>query len=246
MKSTLPVHEILQVDNLSVHVSRNGDRRTLIHNVSFSIDTGEIVSIVGESGSGKTTLACALTCLLPSQHMSVDGSVRFCGRDLLGLDTTELRSVLRSDVRYLFQEPGQSLNPIARIASQINIAFEQQTAHRSRCAEVFTALGLPKLNDLARMYPHELSIGMLQRILLAMALAPRPRLLIADEPTSAIDSLAKYQMMDMVQTLCKDEGLSVLFITHDLVLAERYAARIAVLADGRLLDSASAGAREAR
>jgi microcin C transport system ATP-binding protein len=228
------MNEILRVDQLSVTSTNGSPTRELLHAVTFSVRTGDVFSIVGESGSGKTTLACALTRLLPSNQVSIQGTVHFNGKDLTGLSDAALRTVLRSEIRYLFQEPGQSLNPISRISTQMKLAFDQEPAIVARCAELFTAFGLTDHEELVRSFPHQLSIGTLQRIQLAMALAPRPRLLIADEPTSAIDSLLKYQMMDTLKALSKAEGLSIVFITHDLALATRYADRIALMSGGRL------------
>ncbi len=228
------MNEILRVDHLSVQTAHPGVRTDIIHDVSFTVHAGEVFSIVGESGSGKTTLACALTRLLPPAQLSVRGSVHFGGRDVLALPDAGVRGVLRSHIRYLFQEPGQSLNPLSRISAQLAHAFDPEPAHTRRCAELFTSFGLTGHDELLRSYPHQLSIGTLQRILLAVALAVRPRLLIADEPTSAIDSLVKFQMMDAIRALTRQEELAVIFITHDLTLARRYADRTAVLSGGRL------------
>ncbi len=231
------MNEILRVDHLSVHASHPGGRTDIIRDVSFAVGAGEVFSIVGESGSGKTTLARALAQLLPRTQMSVRGAVHFGGRDLLSLPEAGVRGVLRSQVRYLFQEPGQSFSPLSRISTQLAHAFDPGPENTRRCAELFTSFGLADHDRLLGSYPHQLSIGTLQRILLAAALAPRPRLLIADEPTSAIDALVKYQMMDAIRALTHAEGLAVIFITHDLGLARRYADRTSVLSGGRLADT---------
>ncbi len=233
------MNEILRVEHLSVTASRGGVQKRIIHDISFSIGRGEVFSIVGESGCGKTTLACAVTRLFSSRNTAVEGSVHFGGEDILSLPEVGLRKILRSEIRYLFQEPGQSLNPVAHISTQMKHAFDQRPAYVSRCIELLSAFGLSDHAGMRDSYPHQLSIGTLQRILLAMALAPHPQVLIADEPTSAIDSLVKYRMMDALQQLSRDEGLSVVFITHDLTLARRYADRIAVMSDGRLAEAAS-------
>lgn len=229
--------EILRVEHLSVNVQNGALRKSIVHDVSFSVGVGEVFSIAGESGSGKTTLACALTRLLPQGTFTVKGAVCCSGKDLLTLSDSELRAVLRSEIRYVFQEPGQSLNPLARISRHMHHAFGRESATMRRCMELCSAFGLSDPDALVRSYPHQLSIGMLQRILLAMALAPQPRLLIADEPTSAIDSLVKYQMMDALRVLTEKDGLSVLFITHDRDLARRYADRLAVMSGGRMGDA---------
>ncbi len=230
------MNEILSVAHLSVEATHNDHRKKIVRDISFSIQRGEIFSIVGESGSGKTTLACALTKLFSFSTMYVQGNVIFSGEDIALLANEKLRSLLRSEIRYLFQEPGQSLNPIARISEQIQHAFLQSSNAKEKFISLLSSLGLSNHRALLTMYPHQLSIGTLQRILLAMALAPQPKLLIADEPTSAVDSALKFQMMELLRTISAEEGMSVLFITHDLALAKRYADRIAVLYDGHIIE----------
>jgi ABC-type glutathione transport system ATPase component len=233
MKSTEPVNQILRVDHLSVAAVNDGISTELVHDVSFSLGAGDIVSVVGESGSGKTTLASALARLLPPSF-AVTGAVLYGGNDLLALPDPALRSILRSEIRYVFQEPGQALNPIARIGTQVRHVLGDAHPCERRYDDFCSMFGLPDTREFAGAYAHELSIGTLQRILLALALAPGPRVLIADEATSAIDSLLKHTIMDALRELCRTEGLSVLFITHDLALAKRYASRIAVMTHGRL------------
>lgn len=229
-------NEILRVEHLSVSAAHGASHTEIIRDVSFTVAAGEVFCIVGESGSGKTTLACALARLSSPNQYAIRGNVTVAGKDLLSLSDAELRTVLRSHMRYLFQEPGQSFDPIARIASQIGRAFEREPAFTRRLFELFTAFGLDDHDGLLASYPHELSIGTLQRIHLAMALAPGPKLLVADEPTSAIDSLVKYQMMDAIRTLTAEEGLAVVFITHDLTLARLYSDRTVTLSNGRFAE----------
>lgn len=234
MKSTLSVNQILHVEHLSV-ATVNGDvNNELVHDVSFDVAAGEMFAVVGESGSGKTTLACALTRLLPPKTMHVSGSVLFGGQDILATSKEALQTILRSEIRHIFQEPGQSLNPIARIATQTKHILNGDQLSERRYVELCAMFGLGDHHTLASAYPHQLSIGTLQRILLALALAPGPRLLIADEATSAIDSLVSFQIMEVLQSLCASSGLAIIFITHDLALAKRYGSRIAVMSRGRM------------
>jgi ABC-type glutathione transport system ATPase component len=227
--------EILLVDRLRVSVAQSG--RDILSGVSFSIREREIFAIAGESGSGKTTLGCSVTMLLPPLVYSIGGSAVFGGLDLLSAGEAARRSVLRKEIRYLFQEPGQALNPIARIGTQMRLAFDWRDGGGERFHDLLNSFGLGDHGALLRAYPHELSIGTLQRILLAAALAPRPALLIADEPTSAIDFELKHTMMEHLQLLCASNRMSVIFITHDLPLARTYADRLSILSDGRLLQA---------
>lgn len=227
--------ELLHVDHLCIS-SADGSRE-ILSGVSFSMRKGEIFAVAGESGSGKTTLACAMTNVLPSGAYRIGGRVMFRGMDLLSADAEARRGILRKDIRYLFQEPGQSLNPIARIGAQMQHVFDQGGGAAERFDALLDSFGLGDHRTLMRAYPHELSIGTLQRILMAAALAPRPALLIADEPTSSVDFVLKHAIMRELRMLSANEGMSVIFITHDLPLARRYAHRLSVLADGRLAAS---------
>lgn len=230
--SGMPCNDILQVDRLSVRAHETG--RQILSGVSLSARRNEILAVAGESGSGKTTLAHAIMKLLPAAEYETKGRVDFCGRDLLAEDRDGLRALLRSEIRYVFQEPGQSLNPIARIGTQMRLVFDQTGENIERFHALLGLFGLTTHASLLRSYPHELSIGTLQRIVLALALAPQPALLIADEPTSAIDYSLKHMMMEHLRALCAESGMSIIFITHDLPLARRYASRLAVLSSGSL------------
>jgi ABC-type glutathione transport system ATPase component len=235
---------ILHVDHLSVNISQTdafgaiSAGKIVLQGVTFTVLQNEIFAIAGESGSGKSTLACALMKLLPPRVYGIDGRVLFGGDDLLLMSEEQRREVLRTDIRYLFQEPGQSLNPIARIETQMRHAFIQNESNRDQFHSLLTVFGLTDHRRLMRSYPHELSIGTLQRILLAAALAPRPALLVADEPTSAIDYVLKHAMLEHLRLLCSREGMAVVFITHDMPLVRRYAHRLSILSGARLIESA--------
>lgn len=233
--SFMPPDELLRVNRL--HVARSGVSPVNVYSepISFSIRAREIFALTGRSGSGKTTLACAMMKLLPSDRFHVEGSVLFGRNDLLAAESETRRVLLRSTIRYVFQEPGQSFNPIARIGTQVGFMTDGSEEANERFHALLTSFGLSEHRRLLRSYPHELSIGTLQRIMIAAAAAPRPSLLIADEPTSAVDFVLKHAIMERLCALCR-EGMSVLFITHDLPLARRYAHRIARLSDGRLTE----------
>lgn len=239
----LTLKPLLEVVGLTVaHDGGNGDRQ-ILHEVSFDIQEGEVFALIGESGSGKTTLANSLTRLSPyGSGLSMEGSVRIDGREISEFTTEELRLLRRHGIRYIFQEPLQSLNPLARIQSQFALAMESLKDGPGRSgnssAQWLARLGIENPSDVLDSYPHQLSGGMAQRVMLAMALAPSPKLLIADEPTSALDAPLRYQILDLLMALRESEGMAVLLITHDLSIARRYAHRIAVLYAGRILELA--------
>jgi len=238
----------LEVQALSVEVSLSGKPIEILHDVTFSLTPGEVFVLIGESGSGKTTLARALTNLFPpGLGFSIRGRVEFDGSNLLEIEPRSLRQIRRKQIRYVFQEPGVALNPALRVRSQTRFLTAQRqdgqsgngTAPEDSLHESFTAMGITDPDEALDSYPHQLSVGTLQRILIAAAIAPHPRLLIADEPTSAVDAAQRYQILDLLTSLCRKDAMTLLLITHDLEIARRYGDRIAVLYAGRLLEISS-------
>jgi peptide/nickel transport system ATP-binding protein len=237
---------VLEIDNLHVHfVTTHGTVRA-VEGVSYNVDPGEIVAIVGESGSGKTVSALAVMRLLPETTARiVAGSVKFEGRDLLTLAEEELRRIRGRDISMIFQEPMTSLNPVLTIGLQImeplliHLGMSHEQA-RARAIELLTLVGITDPASRLRQYPHELSGGMRQRVMIAIALACKPKLLIADEPTTALDVTIQAQILELMKDLSRRLGVAVVLITHNLGIVARYADRVHVMYAARLVESGSA------
>ncbi len=226
---------LLEVRDL--RVSLGG--RELVHGIDFSLDAGEKLAIVGESGSGKTVMALSLLRLLPQARLT--GSVRLQGVELLELDEPGLRALRGGAVAYVFQEPMSALNPLLTLGDQVAEVLQLHKGLTGRPAatrvcELLDSVGLPDPAAAARAYPHQLSGGQRQRALIAMALASEPRLLVADEPTTALDAHLRLQMLALIEELRQRLGLAVLIITHDLHLVRRFADRVLVMQAGRVVE----------
>jgi microcin C transport system ATP-binding protein len=234
--------KLLEVTDLSV-AFRQGGRQTLaVDRVSFDIRQGETVALVGESGSGKSVTALSVMKLLPypaAHHPS--GSIRFKGRDLLPLPESEMRHVRGNDITVIFQEPMTSLNPLHTIEKQIGeILLLHQglagPAARARTIDLLTQVGIPEPETRLASYPHQLSGGQRQRIMIAMALANEPDLLIADEPTTALDVTVQAQILKLLKDLQRRMGMAMLFITHDLGIVRKLADRLCVMKEGKIVE----------
>ena len=229
---------LLQVRGLSVALAG----RRIVHGIDFELAAGEKLALVGESGSGKTVSALSLLRLLPQAEVS--GSVRLDGRELLQLPEAELRSLRGGRVAYVFQEPMSALNPLLTLGAQIAEVLQLHKGllgepARARVLELLASVGLPDPAATARSYPHQLSGGQRQRALIAMALASEPGLLVADEPTTALDAGLRLQMLALLDEMRGRLGLAVLIITHDLNLVRRFADRVLVLQHGRMVEQGS-------
>jgi ABC-type dipeptide/oligopeptide/nickel transport system ATPase component len=233
---------LLKVQDLSV-TFHNGDRETVAaQGVSYELAAGEVLAVVGESGSGKSVTALALTHLLPPAPGCVlGGSVRLQGVELLTLPENQLAKVRGGSIAYIFQEPGSSLNPVYTIGFQIGEAI---SLHRPEIkdvrAEVIRALTEVHINDPARVadqYPHELSGGMQQRAMIAMALACDPKILVADEPTTALDVTIQKEIMDLLARLRRERGMSIILITHNFGIIANFADKVQVMWKGRIVES---------
>lgn len=221
------------VDDLRLSLVRNGERREILHGVSLSIAPGEIVGLVGESGSGKSMLALALLGLLPhSSTPETSGSVTVTGVDMQRSPDKELRRVRRESLGAIFQDPMTSLNPTMRIGRQIR----ESTGDDAESVRLLEAVGVRDATLRLRVHPHQLSGGLRQRVMAAIAVAGRPRLVIADEPTTALDVTVQAQLLQLLRELRDDLGCSVLLITHDLGVADQIADRLAVLHHGELVE----------
>jgi oligopeptide/dipeptide ABC transporter ATP-binding protein len=211
--------------------------------VDFQIGRGEILALAGESGSGKSATGLSLVGLLPTPGRVTSGRIVFEGRDLRGLDERGMRRVRGARIGVVFQEPMTALNPAFTIGSQIAEALEvhgvaRGAAARARAVELLDAVRIPEPARRAADFPHQLSGGMRQRVLIAAAIACRPPLLIADEPTTALDATIQAEILDLLDAMRRESGLSVLLITHDLGVVARVADRVAVMYAGRIIETA--------
>jgi oligopeptide/dipeptide ABC transporter ATP-binding protein len=218
-------------------VDGSGVHRPAIENVSLSIFPATTFVLLGESGSGKTILSRSLTGLL-NGSASITGSVLFDGIELLTAGDEVLRQIRRTAIRYVFQDPAQALNPLSRIETQLRMAG--CTGNRRELSGLLASVGLPEARDILRLYPHQLSLGMAQRVMLAMAMAASPKLLVADEPTSAVDVSLRSRLLETMLRLRAERGLAMLLITHDLEVAHTCGDYVAVLYEGRIVESAPA------
>ena len=214
-----------------------------INGVDLQIATGETLALVGESGCGKSMTALSLLRLVPDPGRIVGGDILFAGRDLLRMPIEEMRRVRGNRIGMIFQEPMTSLNPVLRVGEQVAESLRLHQGHnRAQAATealtMLTKVGLPDAEDRARDYPHQLSGGMRQRVMIAMALACNPQLLIADEPTTALDVTIQAQIMELLADCKAERGMATLLITHDLGIVAQYADRVAIMYAGRIMESA--------
>ena len=236
---TIPV---LDVRNLTIAFRRDGAWREVVHGVSFSVAPGETVALVGESGSGKSVSALSIMRLLPRDASRIGGRVLLDGRDVLQLPEAEMRRVRGDDIAMVFQEPMTSLNPVLTIGFQIaeGLMLHRQLSRAEAEAETLRLLDrvrIPAARSRIDDYPHRFSGGMRQRVVIAMALACRPKLLIADEPTTALDVTIQAQILDLIKALQDEEGMSVLFITHDMGVVAEISDRMVVMLAGRAVET---------
>jgi peptide/nickel transport system ATP-binding protein len=236
---------ILTIDGLSVRLPAGADRPHALSDVSLSIAANEILCVVGESGSGKSIMANAIMRLLPSEVNIDGGRVMFEGRDLATATTAEMRSVRGAGIAMIFQEPMTALNPLRTIGDQIGEMFSihtelSSTAIRTKVLALLEDVRIPDPQGAARAYPHELSGGQRQRAMIAMALALDPRVLIADEPTTALDVTTQAQILSLIHDLQKRKKTAVLFITHDFGVVAEIADRVAVMQQGSIVEQGDA------
>jgi len=236
---------VLQVENLSVEFRTSRGTVRAVDNLTFSVGAGETVAIVGESGSGKSTAALACLRLIANPPGRIaSGRILLEGNDILALDDAGLRAVRGRQVAMIFQDPMMALNPVFTIERQVGEVLRLHLGmdRRAAAAEVVDLLrlvGVPAPQERARQYPHNLSGGMRQRVMIAMALACRPKLLIADEPTTALDVTVQAQVLDLIQSLKERFGMAVLLITHDLGVVAETAHRVIVMYAGRKVEEGS-------
>ncbi len=238
---------LLDTQNLTVSLTQDGIETPLVRDVSFSVERGETLAIVGESGSGKSVSSLAIMGLLAKALQIQSGRILFEGRDLRHLDDEALRQMRGRDMSMVFQEPMTSLNPVRSIGSQIiesieeNLGFSRSDA-RARAIDLLKEVGVADAERRLKQYPHHFSGGMRQRVMIAIALAAEPKLIIADEPTTALDVTIQAQILDLMARICKDHGTALILITHNLGIVARYAQRVNVMYGGRIVESGNARA----
>lgn len=235
---------LLEVEKLSVHIPSPRGLVEAVDEVSFALGRGEVIGIVGESGCGKSMLALAILRLVPEPGRIVGGRVMLTGRDLLGLTEREMRRVRGNDIGIIFQDPSASLNPVMRVGRQIGETIQ---AHHSvapgvawrNAVKMLRAVRVPEPEVRARDYPHQYSGGMRQRVVIAIGMANRPQLLIADEPTTALDVTVQAQIMELLRAMNEERGTAIILITHNIALVSRFCSRVLVMYAGRVVESGS-------
>ncbi|MEM7732502.1 MAG: ABC transporter ATP-binding protein [Pseudomonadota bacterium] len=232
---------LLDVKDLTVTFRQEGQDVPCVRGVSFSVDRGETIALVGESGSGKSMTALSTVNLQPAAAR-VGGSVTYQGREMIGASEADLRDVRGNDISFIFQEPMTSLNPLHTLEKQIreSLALHQglvDDAARQRIIELLDMVGIRDAEARLTSYPHQLSGGQRQRVMIAMALANKPDILIADEPTTALDVTIQAQILELLAKIQREEGMGLLFITHDLTIVERFANKVCVMKDGDVVEA---------
>jgi peptide/nickel transport system ATP-binding protein len=237
---------LLEVENLQTHFGTPDGVVRAVEGLSFHIDAGETLAIVGESGCGKSVTSMSILRLIQEPPGKMRGAIRFNGRDLLTLPEAEMRKLRGGDIAMIFQEPMTSLNPVLTIGRQIGetVRLHEGMSAReaeARAVDMLTLVGIPAPGRRVREYPHQLSGGMRQRVMIAMALACNPKLLIADEPTTALDVTIQAQILDLMRDLKTRLGSAILLITHDLGVVAEMAQRVVVMYAGRKVEEGSVG-----
>ena len=232
---------LLEVRDLSISFETRSGALRAIEDVGFALYPGDILGLVGESGSGKTVTVSSLVGL-PADNARVDGGrILYRGRDLLGLSDRELEAIRGREIAMVFQDPMTSLNPVMRVGHQIAEALRIHGASRSearrRALELLELVGIPNPSQRYRQYPHEMSGGMRQRVVIAIAIANRPSVLIADEPTTALDVTIQAQVLEVLAAGCREAGASMILVTHDLGVIAEVVDRVAVMYAGRIVET---------
>jgi oligopeptide/dipeptide ABC transporter ATP-binding protein len=241
---------LLRVENLSLgfrHADEKGRVTPVTDAVSFEVGAGEVFGLAGESGCGKTVTCLALLRLLPAASaVALSGRAWYKGRDLLAMTAEEMRAVRGAEIAMIFQEPSAAMNPLMTVRGQLLMPFRNHPDHRfsgdpeARIRDLLAKVGFKDPDRVLRSYPHELSGGMLQRVLIAHALLLEPKLILADEPTTALDVTIQAQVLDLLAELQRETGVGVLLITHNLNLIAQYADRAAVMYAGRVAEEGPA------
>ncbi|MDP7667559.1 MAG: ABC transporter ATP-binding protein, partial [Rhodospirillales bacterium] len=240
------VPKLFEIENLRTQFVTAAGTVRAVDGISYDVEEGETVAIVGESGCGKTVSALSILRLIPSPPgRIVDGSIRFNGKDLLGLSEAEIRDVRGSEIAMIFQEPMTSLNPVLSIGLQLTETLVEHlglsaSAARARAIELLETVGISDPERRLTQYPHHFSGGMRQRVMIAMALSCEPKLIIADEPTTALDVTIQAQILELMKDLTRRFGVALIIITHNLGVVARYADRMNVMYAGKIIESGTA------
>ena len=234
---------LLSIENLQVHFGTPDGVKRAVDGVSFAIQWGGTLAIVGESGCGKSVTSMSILRLLPEPPARIAGAIKFEGRNLLDLPNSAMRKIRGNDISVIFQEPMTSLNPVLTVGRQIGetLRLHQGLGRREaeeRAVEMLTLVGIPEPRRRVREYPHQLSGGMRQRVMIAIALACSPKLLIADEPTTALDVTIQAHILDLMRDLKARVGAAIMLITHDLGVVAEVADRVVVMYAGRKVEEA--------
>ena len=225
-----------------LHVQFHGSDHEAVRGIDLTVGDGEIVGLVGESGSGKSVTAMSVSGLLPRDKTEVQGSITLDEREILTCPEQELLQIQGNDLAVVFQEPMTSLDPVMRIGPQVEESLRVHTRlsaaeRRERALEALRQAELPDPEAVYRRYPHELSGGMLQRVMIAAAIISRPKLLLADEPTTALDVTIQAQILALLRKLNRENGMAILFISHNLQVVRKLCENVAVMQKGRLVES---------
>ena len=228
-----------------LHVKFLGRDREAVAGVSLSIRAGEILGLVGESGSGKTVTAMSVAGLLPRKQCDYSGEILLDGKELLHADRAELRNIQGREIGVVFQEPQSALDPLMKIGPQVEEVLRVHTKlgreeRRRQAVEAMAAVELPEAEAVYEKYPHQLSGGMLQRAMIAAAVIAKPKLLLLDEPTTALDVTVQAQILELLKRLNRESGVSMLFISHDLNVVRKLCGRVAVMQRGLLVEEGEA------
>lgn len=233
--------DILKVQDLRVHFHDAAPDRFAVDGLSFSMKEGEIVGLVGESGSGKTVTAMSISGLLPKGKARTSGSITLDGSEIFQCSDKELLDILGEELGVVFQEPMTSMNPVMRIGPQVEECLRVHTklSKAERKERALEAMSWAELNDpetVYRKYPHELSGGMLQRVMIAAAIISRPKLLLADEPTTALDVTIQTEILELLKRLNREHGMAILLISHNLHVVRKLCSRVLVMKRGKLVE----------
>lgn len=225
-----------------LHIRFHDADHDAVQGISLTVADGEIMALVGESGSGKTVTAMVVSGLLPRQRASVSGQILLDGEDLLALDSTAMRKKQGSDISVVFQEPMSAMDPVMRIGPQVEEALRIHTdlsaeERKRRALQALRDVDLPDAEAVYEKYPHQMSGGMLQRAMIAAAIISRPRLLLADEPTTALDVTIQAQILELLRRLNREMGMSILFISHNLNVVRKLCSRVAVMEKGLIVET---------
>jgi len=230
---------IIEVEDLrAVFGGRRKADKEVLHGVSFDLEPGEILGLVGSSGSGKTTTLRAVLGHLPRGARLTGGSIRYRGQELVGLKSSELRKVRGGEISTIVQDPINALSPVSTVGSQMAAiaADHGVTLTREQVQEHLRAVGINDPERVANGYPYELSGGMAQRVIIAIAVCMDPKVIVADEPTSALDVTIQAQIMELLQTMVRERGVALLFVTHDIALVSEYCRRVVVMRSGEVVE----------